>query len=190
MQKIFSGIAYTYVGLHTSTDTKDIFLELQKQKKNLSRGDVKQVSRRRFVSVCICGQKPRNPHNNTMTKSTSLLSKAALAAKKKYCKYYRPFWIFLKYFMQLQYSVKGLIAFLLSFYVRSETVDVLTMLFSFSLHQNSPPLVPYNFYWFCRFDADGNQLFVVVERVVNAAIILAIIFFVLIDREVNLTTLC
>ncbi len=96
--------------------------------------------------------------------------------------------------MRLQYRVKGLIAFLLSFYVQCrcdmQTVDVLTMLFSFSLHQKSPPLVPYDFYWFCRFDADGDQLFVVVERVVDAAIILAIIFFVVIDCEVEPTTLC
>ncbi len=56
-----------------------------------------------------------------------------------------------------------------------QTVDVLLMLFSFSLHQKSPPLVPYNFCWFCRFNADGNQLFAVIERVVNAAIILAIL---------------
>jgi hypothetical protein len=45
-----------------------------------------------------------------------------------------------------------------------QTVDVLTMLFSFGLHQKSPPLFPYNFCWFSRFNADGNQLFVVVER--------------------------
>jgi hypothetical protein len=50
------------------------------------------------------------------------------------------------YFMQLQYRVKGLIAFLLSFYDRCcrnmETVDVLLMLFLFSLHQKIPPLFP------------------------------------------------
>jgi hypothetical protein len=98
------------------------------------------------------------------------------------------------YFMQLQYRVKGLIAFLLSFYGQcphnTQTVDVLLMLFLFSLHQKSPPLVPYNFCWFCRFDADGDQLFAVIERVVDAAIILAIIFFVVIDGEVDPTTLC
>ncbi len=71
-----------------------------------------------------------------------------------------------------------------------QTVDVLSMLFLFSLHQKSPPLVPCDFCWFCCFDADDNQLFAVIERVVNAAIILAVIFFVVVDHEVNPTTLC
>jgi hypothetical protein len=129
-----------------------------------------------------------------MTKSRLLLSKAAPAAKKKNSKYYRPFWIFLMYFMQLRYHVKGSIAFLLSFYDQcchdTQTVDVLSMQFLFSLHQKSPLLVPYDFCWFCRFDADGNQLFAVIERVINAAIILAVIFFVVVNRDVNPTTLC
>jgi hypothetical protein len=129
-----------------------------------------------------------------MTKSTSLLSKAAPAAKKKNSKYYRPFWIFFMYFMQLQYHVKGSIDFLLSFYDQchrnTQTVDVLSMLFLISLHQKSPPLVPYDFCWFCCFDADGNQLFAVIERVIDAAIILAVIFFVVVDCEVDPTTLC
>jgi hypothetical protein len=98
------------------------------------------------------------------------------------------------YFMRLQYRVKGLIAFLLSFYDQchhdTQTVDVLLMLFLFSLHQKSPTLVPYDFCWFCRFDADGDQLFAVIEKVVNAAIILAVIFFVLVDHDVDPTTLC
>ncbi len=54
---------------------------------------------------------------------------------------------FLMYFMRLRYHVKGSIAFLLSFYNRCRrdmrTVNVLLMLFLFSLHQKSPPLVPY-----------------------------------------------
>jgi hypothetical protein len=129
-----------------------------------------------------------------MTKSTSSLSNAAPTAKKKNSKYYRPLWIFLMYFMQMRYHVKGSNAFLLSFYNQcchdTQTVDVLSMLFLFSLHQKSPPLVPYNFCWFCRFDADGNQLFAVIKRVVDTAIILAVIFFVVVDREVDRTTLC
>ncbi len=96
--------------------------------------------------------------------------------------------------MRLQYRVKGSIAFLLSFYDQchhdTQTVDVLLMLFLFSLHQRSPPLVPYYFCWFCRFNADSNQLFAVIERVINAAIILTVIFFIVVDREVNPTTLC
>jgi hypothetical protein len=98
------------------------------------------------------------------------------------------------YFMRSRYRVKGSIAFLLSFYDRcrcdTRTVDVLLMLFLFSLHQKGPPLVPYDFCWFCRFDADGDQLFAVIKRVLDAAIILAVIFFVVINREVNPTTLC
>jgi hypothetical protein len=129
-----------------------------------------------------------------MTKSTSSLNKAAPAAKKKNSKYYRPFWIFLMYFMQLRYPVKGSIAFLLSFYDQCrhdmQTFDVLLMLFLFSLHQKSPPLVPYDFCWFCCFDADGDQLFAVIKRVVNAAIILDVIFFVVVDCDVEPTTLC
>ncbi len=96
--------------------------------------------------------------------------------------------------MQLQYLVKGSIAFLLSFYDQcrhdTQTIYVLLILFLFSLHQKSPPLVPYDFCWFCRFDADGNQLFAVIERVIDAAIILAVIFFVVVDCDVDLTTLC
>ncbi len=98
------------------------------------------------------------------------------------------------YFMRLQYRVKGLIAFLLFFYdqccCNTQTVDVLSMLFLFSLHQKKKPLVPYDFCWFCRFDADGKQLFAVIERVVDAAIILPVIFFVVVYHEVNPTTLC
>ncbi len=98
------------------------------------------------------------------------------------------------YFMPLRYRVKGLIIIMLSFYNQyhrnTQTVDVLLMLFLFSLHQKSPPLVPYNFCWFCRFDADGDQLFSVIERAVNAAIILAVIFFVVVDCVINPTTLC
>jgi hypothetical protein len=47
------------------------------------------------------------------------------------------------YFMRMGYPVKGSIAFLLSFYDQCchdmQTVDVLLMLFLFSLHQKSPP---------------------------------------------------
>jgi hypothetical protein len=81
-----------------------------------------------------------------MVKSTSLLSKAAPAAKKKTSKYYRPFWIFLMYFMQLRYRVKGLIAFLLSFYdqcrCNTQTIDVLLMLFCLASIKKASPLSP------------------------------------------------
>ena len=73
----------------------------------------------------------------------------------------------------------------------TQTVDVLTTLFSFRLHQKRLPLFPTFICWFSRFDADGNQLFVVIERFVHAAIIFAIIFFVVVlDREDDPTTLC
>jgi hypothetical protein len=72
-----------------------------------------------------------------------------------------------------------------------QTVDVLTTLFSFRLHQKRLPLFPNFICWFYHFDADGNQLFVVVERFVDAAIIFAIIFFlVVLDCEDDPTTLC
>jgi hypothetical protein len=34
LRQIFDVLDFTYIGLHTSTDAKDIFLELQKQKKD------------------------------------------------------------------------------------------------------------------------------------------------------------
>jgi hypothetical protein len=46
-----------YVGPHTSTDAKDFFLQLQKEKNILSHGDVKQVSRRRFASSVVKNHK-------------------------------------------------------------------------------------------------------------------------------------
>jgi hypothetical protein len=56
---------------------------------------------------------------------------------------------------------------------RHTNLDVLLMLFLFSLYQKKKTLVPYDFCWFCRFDVDGNQLFAVSKRVVNAAILLS-----------------
>ncbi len=71
----------------------------------------------------------------------------------------------------------------------TQTVDVLMTLFSFRLHQKRLPLFPNFICWFSRFNADGVQLFVVVERFVNAAIIFAIIFFVVVlDHEDDPTT--
>jgi hypothetical protein len=80
---------------------------------------------------------------------------------------------------------------MLSGHADTRTVDVLTTLFSFRLHQKRLPLFPNFICWFSRFDTDGDQLFVVVERFVDATVIFAIIFFVVVlNREDDPTTLC
>ncbi len=142
-KRYFFGIAFTYVGLHTSTDAKDIFWNCKNKKKILSHGDVKQVSRRRFVSVF------KNQRIHTTTPWQNLhrhLVRRRPPPRKKTVSITGHFGFFLIYFMRLRYCVKGSIAFLLSFYDRccrdTQTIDVLLMLFLFSLHQKAPPLSP------------------------------------------------
>ncbi len=78
-----------YVGSHTQLTQKIFFCNCKKKKDYLWRWCLPEEV------YIICAQKAQNPHKHTMTKLTSLPSKAATAAKKKNRKYYRPFLIFL-----------------------------------------------------------------------------------------------